>query len=84
MTTLCEGLTFGPPPKSATWRTLKAEHDVFVNLRPKTDTSHWYFPDGWDEMGKNTNKLTSKLSPAWSEVSLGNLVVFARFFLKSD
>ena len=44
MNELYRGLSFGPPPKSATLRDLKTFHDVFVNLRTETDTSHWYFP----------------------------------------
>ena len=35
-------LSFGPAPKSATIEDLKEKHNVFVNLRTHTETSHWY------------------------------------------
>lgn len=47
-------LFFGPAPKSATIEELKEKHDVFVNLRTATETSHWYCTDDDDDEDEHT------------------------------
>jgi hypothetical protein len=39
---LPQRLYYGPPPKSATMRELEQYITLFVNLRNRTGTSHWY------------------------------------------
>lgn len=61
-------LFFGPPPKAKTWPELRAQHGVFVNLREKTDTSHWYFPEV-EEKKKTEPKRNKNMPCKWINVT---------------
>jgi hypothetical protein len=48
MKQLHAGLAFGPRPETATLGDLLERFHVIVNLRPHTDTSHWYVDKATD------------------------------------